>query len=168
MHYRCAWVCLCVLMTPQVYVKGYSAPLQMHVRWEIWSGFDSQSFTKSGSCHCQISAFGGGHEQKKPWEEGKGQLRVKIRKLDKKSKWLALIHTNINCQKNDVCPEHEASLGFFSVGLQCQLCHPFLEIFLTNCSPDKIQKETMQNETKLMDMVGWRCPAVNLGATWKS
>lgn len=52
-------------------------------------------------------------------------------------KLFALIHTKINCQKSYVSPEHVALLVLFST--TPVTCSVSLEIFVTNCSPDKMQ-----------------------------
>lgn len=95
-----------------------------------------------------------------------GTVELKNKKLGEKKR-LAVIHAKINCQKNDVSPEHEALLFFYRKTPVICSWDISLEIFVTNYPPDKIQDPDMQNKTKKMYMVGWWFPAINPGATWK-
>lgn len=173
-HYRCAGVCLCVLMTPQVYVESYSASLKnvyslRNLKWFlVHKRFTKYKTGLAHGCNPWQSlpdlCLWGRCVQKKSCKEDKGQLKGKIRKLKKnKLRLFALI-----LSEEWYSPWTWSLARFFQSDSSDMLCPPSLEIFVTNCSPDKIQDPDMQNETKKMDMVGWWFPAVNLGATWKS
>lgn len=125
MHYQCAGVCFCVLMTPQVYVESYSASLKnvyslRNLKWFlVHKRFTKYKTGLAHGCNPWQSlpdlCLWGRCVQKKSCKEDKGQLKGKIRKLKKnKLRLFALTHTKINCQRNDASPEHKALLVFFS------------------------------------------------------
>lgn len=88
-----------------------------------------------------MSAFGA-HVEKKSCKEGMGQLNRKIKNLRGGKKRLAVIHTKIDCQKNDVSPEHETCC-FLQKYFGHMLCHLSLEIFVANCPPDELRDPDM-------------------------